>query len=224
MLITGGNRGLGLELVHEFLLQQWKVVAVCRKSYSSLPGDNNLLVVQADLGCNSSIPKLLIELADVSIDVLINNAGVGGSSKSYLDDVDLDTVAHTMNVNCFGAIRTIKGCMPSLKKSKSPLVVNVSSRFGSISRASKRLDSAPCSVEYRMSKAALNMLSVFMSSHSTETGIRAISIHPGKLKTEMANVDADMEPKESAKRIFKIVQNGDRNNTFGYLDIEDLVW
>ena len=221
VLITGTGKGLGLALAEEFLRAGWTVFALARKKTDALrlqaldsqrcialTADVTTVEVQAEI-------ERKLNVTD-GIDVLINNAGIGGSGPA-LDNASADEAAALLNVHCLGALRVIRAVLPYLKK--GGLVINISSRFGSLQNtAAGKLDHVDCSYAYRIAKAAQNMLTLCLSREFKSAGIRVCALHPGRLKTTCASSDADAEPTAAAARLLDRLdsfQNGKFYSLFG---------
>lgn len=107
-----------------------------------------------------------------------------------------------IGVHCLGALRVTQAVMPFVLD--DGIIINVSSRFGSISKVSSgEFENVACSYSYRIAKAAQNMLTQCMCSEFKDSSIRIFSIHPGRLKTDSASMDADRTPEEAAEMLFK---------------------
>lgn len=205
-MITGASRGFGLALLEQFIKNRWDTLALVRKEEDAL----RLKKTQGDL-CIPFVSDLTTDKveADISaalkafgdLDVLINNAGMGGNTL-FLSDTSADEILLLLNVHCLGVLRVTKAAFPFMKK--GGLIINISSRFGSITKVSGgSLDHVPCSYSYRIAKGAQNMLTQCMCREFQEGKPRICSVHPGKLKTDTPSPDADKTPEEAAKLLFK---------------------
>jgi len=210
IIITGAGRGLGFALTKQFLSNQWNVVPLVRKDRDAIGlkriYDEHCFPIIADITNNnvqSSIHKSIKSLG--VIDVLINNAGIGGNS-AFLSGTTSDEVLALIDVHCLGTLRVTQAVMPFMKK--GGIVINVSSRFGSVTKISTgELDDIPCSYSYRIAKAAQNMFTQCMCREFKSSGLTICSIHPGRLKTDTASVDADKTPEEAAEILFDMLNS-----------------
>lgn len=207
-VITGANRGLGLALIKQFISNQWDVVSLVRKDKDEkrirkLP---NCFPIVSDItsnGVQSALSKSLKNIG--SVDVLINNAGIPGNG-AHFNETSPDDVLSLIDVHCLGVIRVTQAVMPYL--AEDGIIINISSRFGSISKVSKgELDDLGCSYSYRIAKAAQNMFTQCMCREFINIGIKICSIHPGRLKTASASADADKTPEEAAQKLFEMLTN-----------------
>jgi NAD(P)-dependent dehydrogenase (short-subunit alcohol dehydrogenase family) len=203
VLITGAGRGLGYVMADYFLSQGWRVYALVRSQddvarLQTLGADTILADVGQDTVKSAIATKIKQPLA-----VVINNAGVGGDGKPILE-TEVNDFANAMNINCFGALRVTQAVLPLL--TDTGLIMNLSSRFGSLSRvAAGEFDDIACSYSYHVAKAAQNMLTLCVSRAYRDSGIRVCAVHPGKIRTEFASADADREPIEAAEKLYKLI-------------------
>ena len=160
-IITGASRGFGLALTKLFISNHWDVVPLVRndKDATDLKRINNehCFPIIADITENN-VQSIISESLKVfdGIDVLINNAGIGGKSVSLYDTTSEEVFA-LIDVHCLGVLRVTQAVLPFMKN--NGVIINISSRFGSITKISKgELDNVACSYSYRIAKAAQNML------------------------------------------------------------------
>ena len=203
VLITGANRGIGLELAKLYLKDGAHVAATARKikeaaelkslqdSYS-----DNLEMISLDVTEPASIDALKGKIAGSTIDILINNAGVLDKPANWLD---LEAMNHSWMVNTLGPLQVIEACLPALQRSQLKKIVNVSSIMASI--ATTQPDNMP----YRVSKAALNMATKMLSHQLRSDNICVVTLHPGWVKTDMGGPQAPTLPHESAAAIKTII-------------------
>lgn len=203
ILITGASRGIGYELCKQLLSQNIEVIATYRsenktKLLSDLKENSeNLHLFKMDVNSDESVQNainLISEKFDY-IDTIFNNAGI--LDWSTLNEVTTESFSEIYETNVIGAFRVSKLSLSLLQKSNEPLIVNLSSRLGSISlRGRSQLGGA---VAYQCSKAALNMLTVQMAIDYKVYGVRVISMSPGWVKTDMGGKDAKYEVEESVR-------------------------
>lgn len=192
VIITGANRGIGLELARQYAVEGWNVIATSRRP----PGDAGLAELQA---IQAAHPNLHIERIDVTdtamirgvadryrdqpIDVLINNAAnVEASFQADLavvntpyDKIDFDAARVDFDVNTLGPMRMIQAFMPHIERSQQKKIVNVTSFIGSFGRFG---GSSPMGMNYGASKAALNMYSVKLSHAVKDKGVIVALVEP----------------------------------------------
>jgi len=199
VLITGASRGIGFALTQLFLERGYKVIGACRNGKIDNLSHPNLDVIELDLSNSSSISDVAKTLKkELKIDILINNAGIG-------PDLDLDlpteeSFKQTFDVNVTGTVLFTESLIEIINKGGS--IVNISSEMGSIENC-KRIDS----VAYRMSKSALNMYTKILSNR-LKTSLRVVSIHPGWVRTTIAESNIDngrLSPEESAIKLVEYI-------------------
>lgn len=224
VFITGAGRGLGLCLAKLFLEKGYKVFAGQYKETGNLAdlagaGNPNLHCVRIDVTDTESVELAAQEVGSLAtgLDVLINNAAVCESEGSALEGVDFNKVAGIMDVNTLGPLRVTKMFLPLLRRGKMKTIVNISSEAGSIESCWRK-----GMFGYSMSKAALNMQSRLLDNYLAGEGFRVKSIHPGWMRTDMGGKNADIEPEEAARGIFKIINNGDKKSKALYIDYKGI--
>ncbi|MED1266731.1 SDR family NAD(P)-dependent oxidoreductase [Bacillus mycoides] len=208
VLITGGNRGLGLQLVKVFhenghivypLVRSVEAIEQLKQMFSS-----RCFPILADLSIDESTEQIKNQLEEYTkyIDLVINNAGITGKETEILR-TNSEELMELFNVHCLGVIRAVKGTYVALTKSNQPRIINVSSRLGSLHKmANKEFPQGKFSYSYRIAKAAQNMLTLCLQQEFENKGIRVTAIHPGKLKTDIGAFDANMTPAEGAQNIY----------------------
>ncbi|NVK31062.1 MAG: SDR family NAD(P)-dependent oxidoreductase [Gammaproteobacteria bacterium] len=210
ILITGASRGLGRELARAFNGYQWTLFLLVRSSDAKeelLKEFPKASILISDVRSPEHELRVKGFLGDLSIDVVINNAG-SGSKGSSLDSATTEQISSAFETNCLGVFSTVKGAHTALCKSNNALVVNISSRRGSMSmQASGAAQGSGCSYSYRIGKAAQNMLTLCLADDLEADGIRVAAIHPGRLLTKMAPKDAHMTPEKSAELISELIVN-----------------
>lgn len=209
VFISGANRGFGLALLQVFWDQGWNIIALVRsenaKDDLQLRFKNRVSVIVADLSNDSSIEQIERHLLGIELDILINNAGIKGG-KSTLITTETAEIENSININCLGVLRCVKGCFNAIDSSKKAKIINISSRLGSISRVAQgHYDNLKVSYAYRISKAAMNMLTSCLAVELNPKGISVHSLHPGKLLTDVGMPDADMSLEIAAQRTFHAI-------------------
>ncbi len=161
-----------------------------------------------------------------TLDLLVNNAGVDGGS-NLPGEVEAETVMEMMAVHAAGAARVTRAALPALERAGTAVVVNVSSRLGSLTHAGeKRYRNLEQSIAYRMAKAALNMYTLASAEVLSGTGVAMCAVHPGRLRTEMAAPDADLDVADAVGRLLAWLRSGEAlAGRFYSLDTRsDLPW
>lgn len=203
VLITGSNRGLGLEWCRQYVEAGWRVLATCRfpaeaKALQQLRNENNALTLhRLDVTNHDQIHRLAQELADHPIDLLINNAGVYFEKYVRPDQTtDYEAWSHTFSVNSIGAMRVSRAFLDHLRRSQKRLIVAITSHMGSIAEIEN-----PGSYFYRSSKAALNAAMKGFSLELKPLQIGVLLLHPGWVRTQMGGPDGLLSPQESVENM-----------------------
>jgi NAD(P)-dependent dehydrogenase (short-subunit alcohol dehydrogenase family) len=222
VLITGAGRGFGRELMGVFFERGYALFPLVRdpdvaqgleSAYGAACHPIVADVAADDVECR--IASVLDSHGGV-LDVLINNAGsikkLRGLANTAPEDME-----SLFRVHCVGAFRCTRAALPFLRKAKRALVVNVTSRWGSTGRTAAGNFRGIYS--YQIAKCAQNMLSACLDQEFRKEGIRAFPVHPGKLKTEIAAVDADVAPRAAALKFVDWVESVDREQPCGCYDL-----
>jgi NAD(P)-dependent dehydrogenase (short-subunit alcohol dehydrogenase family) len=201
VLITGANRGIGLEFAKQYANNAWRVQACCRqpdaasdlqKALSGKDADIHKL----DVTSQASINYLKAELAEHPIDILINNAGIMGDDRQSFGDIDYNAWEETMRTNTIGPYRMFEAFQHNLTLGSDKKAVFISSRLGSI----EEFDSGDRFI-YRSSKTALNMVVVKLDYELKSSGICFLAFHPGWVQTDMGGDEAPIKPFESVNAL-----------------------
>ena len=193
-VVTGANRGIGLELARQLKARGASVVAVCRRSSPEL----DALGVRVESGLDVTEPAawstLALRLAHDDIDLLIHNAGV--LLADSLDDVEPDDVRAQFALNAIAPLFLTRALAPRLHPGAK--VALITSRMGSIGDNTSGGDYG-----YRMSKAALNAAGVSMARDLAPRGVSVVILHPGAVRTGMTGGQGVLEPDESASGLLR---------------------
>jgi NAD(P)-dependent dehydrogenase (short-subunit alcohol dehydrogenase family) len=222
VLITGASRGFGRALFEVYAQRRWRMFPLVRDSSVAMQlqkeGGPECHPIVADVSTGEAegeIERVLERNAD-TLDVLINNAG---SIKKHrgLQNTSVEDLEHLYAVHCVGAFRCTRGALPFLMRSERAVVVNISSRWGSISRTVAGKGGGIYS--YQIAKCAQNMLTACLDQELREVGVRVMAVHPGRLKTEVAAPDADTEPQEAARALADWIDRVDPQTACGLYDL-----
>jgi len=216
ILVTGSNRGLGLELVREGLKRGHSIIATFRTMSQDLEilkeeYGNNLDLQVMDVADYASVKDAFGILAAKydAIDCIINNAAVLYETKQFkgdpIVDLDLEAFYRTVQVNTFGPIHVLKKFMPLLYNGHDRCIVNITTEGVRMKSEGSHY------IAYACSKSALNMYSQkirnYLQSHEDTKNIRLFMIHPGRMFTVMGVENAQIQPNEPAIGIWDIVEN-----------------
>ena len=198
-LITGANRGLGLEFARQYLANGWRVYGACRNpsSASELSRladtcDHKIRVIGLDVTDLASVKSAAARLDGQAIDLLLNNAGVGGPRGQTIGNIDYVAWEKVLDVNTMGPMRISEAFVDHVARSKRKLIVTLTSGMGSIAD-----NTSGGSFAYRSSKAAVNMVMRSLAIDLAPRGITCVVVNPGWVQTDMGGPNANLTPAES---------------------------
>jgi len=214
VLVTGANRGLGLELTRQYCADGWNVIATCRdpKTAADLQALDqahpSLNVHALDVSDFAAIDKLAKDLNHHPIDVLINNAGLFGpkakADNNHTQDfghMDYEMWAMLLRVNTMAPMKMAEAFVGAVAASQQKKIVTITSTVGSHPRADGQF------YAYRTSKAAANMLMHNMSHDLKDRGIITAAFCPGWVKTRMGGPNAELEAPESISTMRSVIRD-----------------
>lgn len=191
VLVTGANRGIGLELCRAYAERGDEVIAVCRRKGVELPALDVRIVDGVDVAEADGVDRLRAALDGEGIDVLVNCAGLLRPDR--LESLDYQAMLDQYRVNALGPLRVTQALLDNLGRGAK--VVIVSSRVGSLED-----NSSGNNYGYRMSKAAVNMAGVNLMHDLKPRGVSVLLVHPGMVATEMTG-GSGIPPRDAARGI-----------------------
>jgi NAD(P)-dependent dehydrogenase (short-subunit alcohol dehydrogenase family) len=199
VLITGADRGLGLEFARQYMANGWDVFAACRDPRGAGQlhemanrSGGKLTPVAMDVTKGESVRSAAKQLENVAIDLLINNAGTAGVPGQRTGNVDYENWARVLDVNAMGPLRVIEAFMEHFARSQRRLIVTITSGMGSLTD-----NTSGGSVAYRSSKAAVNMAMRSVAADLASRRITCVVVNPGWVRTDMGGASAPLTPEES---------------------------
>ncbi len=221
VLITGANRGIGLEYARQLSAKGYKVIGTARDPARA--DELDVLadrVEQLDVTDPASVAALAARLDGVPIDILINNAGIFERGDVTIDKVDYDMMERTFAVNTLGPLRVTQALLPNLRAGKGKTIVSMTSGLGSIEKSNGRW------YAYRASKSALNQFNKIWSVELGPEGFICTVLHPGWVQTDMGGPDATYTPEESVKGLVEVIEGlgPDDNGRFYDFRGEPIPW
>jgi len=217
-LITGANRGIGLELVRQLKDRGEDVIATCRSSSSDLNSLSVRVETGVDITSGDSVIKLRENLNDIKVDVLIQNAGI--AEFNSLSNLDPQSILHQFEVNALSPLCFVHTMLSHL--SQPAKIALVSSRMGSIED-----NTSGGSYGYRMSKVALCMAGKSLALDLKSDNISVAILHPGLVSTRMTGFTTNgIQPEESVKGIIQRIDELtlDNTGTFWHSNGDILPW
>jgi NAD(P)-dependent dehydrogenase (short-subunit alcohol dehydrogenase family) len=221
VLVTGANRGLGLELVKQFTRKGYQVVGTARKpALATALKATGARVEQLDVANPASIAALVASLNDMPIDIVINNAGVNSGADNSLATLDFDAMERTFQINSLGPLRVTQALMPNLQAGDMKTIINMSSRLGSIELSTGGL------YGYRTSKTALNQINKILSVELKSQGFTCVVLHPGWVQTDMGGSEATYTVVESITALMTVIEGLSPKDTGKFYDLKGqaLAW
>ncbi len=217
VLVTGANRGIGLELVRLLVSRGDKVIAACRSVSGELSGLGVTVEEGVDVTSEDSVAHLVRRLEGQPIDLLINNAGI--LSRENLSAMDFGAIRLQFEVNAMGPLRVSHALLPQMGPGSK--IGIVSSRMGSIED-----NTSGGQYGYRMSKVAVNMAGVSLAHDLKERGIAVALLHPGFVKTEMTGGRGLVSAQAAAAGLMDRLNglNMANSGTFWHANGEVLPW
>ena len=218
VLITGANRGIGLELARQYTAAAWRVIATCRNpvglgELARLPGAIEVHGLEVTDAAQTT--ALARELDGTAIDVLINNAGIYGPKKYNLDEVDEEAWGQTLRINVMAPLRISTAFTPHVAASAQRKIVTVTSKMGSIGD-----NASGGSYIYRSSKSAVNAVMRSLSHELYDQGIIVALLHPGWVKTDMGGPNALISLEQSVTGMRRVIANLDREQSGSFLNYD----
>ena len=206
VLITGANRGIGLEFSKQYAADGWQVLACCRHPQSALDlqalaqSNNNIKIYGLDVADFAQIDALALQLKHENIDLLINNAGVYPSSN--FGDTDYNDWADGFKVNSMAPLKMAEAFVQHITRSQLKKIATLSSKMGSIDD-----NGSGESYSYRSSKCAANMVMKSLSIDLKPYGISVVTLHPGWVQTDMGGSNAMINTQTSVTGLRKVMDN-----------------
>ena len=204
VLITGANRGLGLEFTKQYAADGWNVLACCRHPQSALDllalaaAHSNIKIHALDVADFAQIDALAVQLKDESMDVLINNAGVYPASS--FGDTNYDDWANGFKVNSMAPLKMAEAFVQHITRSQLKKIATITSKMGSIDD-----NTSGESYSYRSSKCAVNMVMKSLSIDLKPYGISVVTLHPGWVQTDMGGSNALISAQTSVSGLRKVI-------------------
>ena len=201
-LITGANRGIGLEFVRLLKEKSYYTLGCCRNP-AKADELNGLAdeVIKLDVTNDGDITSMVEALNNRPIDLLINNAGISGEQGVTVGNVSRENFINVLNVNCISAMKICDALLPNVQNSAEKNILVISSRMGSISDNEQGRSYA-----YRSSKAALNCAMRSFAIDVQSTGVHVMLLHPGWVKTDMGGPNALIDAQTSVNGMLAEVE------------------
>ena len=226
VLITGANRGLGLEFTKQYVTDGWQVIACCRgpetaTALNALAKANpdNIEIYALDVADFAQIDALVKQLKDRKIDILLNNAGIFPTSN--LNGMNYDNWTQAFKVNTMAPFKMVEAFVNNVAASELKKIVVLSSKMGSMSD-----NTSGGSYVYRTSKAAVNMMMKSLSLDLKAQGIACGLLHPGWVQTDMGGPNGLISAQQSISGLRKVIADLNLSNCGRFItyDGQEIAW
>ena len=225
ILITGTNRGIGLEFTRQYAADGWNVIACCRDPQSATAlqalanAHQNIQIVALDVADFAQIEAVALQLKNYKIDVLLNNAGVYPDSS--LGDIDYDAWATAFKINTMAPLKMAEAFMPHVVASQLKKIATLSSKMGSIDD-----NSGGGSYIYRSSKTAVNMVMKSLAIDIKPYDVAVVTLHPGWVQTDMGGPNGLINTQTSVAGLRKVITNLSLSNSGKFIayDGKEIAW
>lgn len=222
VLITGANRGLGLEFCKQYGEQGWRIFACCRQPATATALQTlaaqypTLSIHKLDVADFQQIDQLAAQLSLEPIDVLLSNAGVyGDKNGNGFGQIDYQTWQHTLQINTIAPVKLAEAFLPHLLKSERRQLVAISTLMASMAD-----NGSGGSIFYRSSKAGLNAAMKSLAIDLQAEKISVLILHPGWVKTDMGGNEAPTLPEESISGMRKVIDEFTLENSGTFLNFK----
>ena len=202
VLITGANRGLGMEFARQYTADGWDVIATSRNSDKSaelqqLRKKNKKVSLQAlDVTSAKSVEALARALGGQAIDLLVLNSAIYTRNRTKIGEIDFKGWHEAFETNVLGAVRVAQALLENVAASKRKAIAAISTGMGSMQALQSTIRFG-AAYQYRTSKAALNMAMSILAKELEPRGISVVIFDPGWVQTDMGGANAALTPQES---------------------------
>jgi len=227
-VVTGANRGIGLELVRQLLARGDEVEALARdpdrarELHALRPTHGaSLTILPCDVSSDSSVRTYARARPRQPVDLLINNAGTYGTSRG-LELEDTAEMLRILDTNAVGAVRMVKALFQPLRDGRGKKIASITSGMGSIGQ-----NRSGGYYAYRMSKAALNMFSVTLAEEVRKHGLVSVVLNPGWVQTDMGGAGAPVPVRDSVAGLLRVIDGLSPADSGKFLDFragEEIPW
>ena len=234
LLVTGGNRGLGLEFTKQYSQLGYRIIATCRNPKEARElnllkeaSKTDIKIYTLDVTNHKEIDALSQSLSNIPIDIIINNAGIIGPfpifehiKKQRFKTMDYSVWEEVLRTNLFGPIKISECFLENLKNGQDKKIIFISSTVGSINEGKES------AYAYATSKTALNKAISLMAEDLRNENINILALCPGYVKTRMNGGGANLETNESIEGMIKQIDSLNESNSGNFLRYngEKIAW
>lgn len=228
ILITGANRGLGLEFARQYAVDGWNVIATARSTASSdalkeLAKGKNVSLKTLDVSSEESTRQLAKELKGVPIDILLLNSAIFTRDGSKLGELNYAGWRESFETNVLGAARVAEALLENVAGSTKKQIVAISSGMGSVQDLGKTIGFG-AAYQYRTSKTALNMAMSLLAKDVEPRGISVVILSPGWVQTDMGGANAALTPEQSIRGMRQVLSRSPKELAGKFMSYDGTTW
>lgn len=228
ILITGANRGLGLEFARQYTADGWNVIATARNPASTdelkeLAKKKNVLLKALDVASEESTRQLAKELKRVPIDILVLNSAIFTRDGNKFGELNYAGWRDSFETNVLGAMRVAEALLENVAASEKKQIVAISSGMGSLQDLGKTITFG-AAYQYRTSKTALNMAMSLLAKDLEPLGISVVILSPGWVQTDMGGANAVLTPEQSITGMRRVLSRNPKELAGKFLSYDGTTW
>jgi NAD(P)-dependent dehydrogenase (short-subunit alcohol dehydrogenase family) len=228
VLITGANRGLGLEFARQYAADGWDVIATARNPKSSeelqqLAKNKNVSLRALDVTSHESVKQLVKALRGEPVDLLVLNSAIYTRKGNKLGELNFKGWRESFETNVLGAIRVAEALIENVAASKRKQIIAISTGMGSVQALGSTLGFG-IAYQYRTSKAALNMTMSILAKEVEPRGISVVLFSPGWVQTDMGGPNAALTPQQSIAGMRNVLEANPMQLTGKFLGYDGATW
>jgi len=228
VLITGANRGLGLESARQYAAEGWDVIATARdpkqsKELERVAKNKNVSVQALDVASDESVKGLAATVDGKPIDLLILNSAIFTRDGNKFGELNFPGWRESFETNVLGAIRVAEALIENVAASERKQIVAISTGMGSLGTLESTIGFGPA-YQYRTSKAALNMAMSILARDVRPRGVSVLIFSPGWVQTDMGGANAALTPEQSIGGMRKVLAGDPMELTGKFLSYDGSVW
>jgi NAD(P)-dependent dehydrogenase (short-subunit alcohol dehydrogenase family) len=228
ILITGANRGLGLEFARQYVAEGWNVIATARNPASSaelkeLAKKKTVSLEALDVTSEESTKQLAKRLKGVPIDILVLNSAIFTRGGNKLGELNYTGWRDSFETNVLGAVRVAEALLENVAASEKKQIVAISSGMESVQDLGKTI-SFGAAYQYRTSKTALNMAMSLLAKDLEPRGISVVVLSPGWVQTDMGGANAELTPEQSITGMRRVLSRNPKELAGTFLSYDGTTW
>jgi NAD(P)-dependent dehydrogenase (short-subunit alcohol dehydrogenase family) len=228
VLITGANRGLGLEFARQYAADGWDVIATARnptisEQLQQLARNKNVSLHDLDVTRDESVKQLAETLGGKPVDLLVLNSAIYTRNGNKLGELNFAGWRESFETNVLGAIRVAEALIENVAASNRKQIVAISTGMGSLQALGSTIEFG-IAYQYRTSKAALNMTMSILAKEVEPRGISVVIFSPGWVQTDMGGANAVLTPEQSIGGMRKVLEGNPMELTGKFLGHDGATW